>query len=215
MKHNALVLCSGGPDCIVAGAILKAEGMEITLLHYQYGQKAAVQEQVAVANCAAAMNVPFITIETNAFAPIRSGILRDDVRHGAQLAGQCAFVPARNLILLSLAAGLAEMNGFGYLVLGNIADGRYPDNKPIFAERFDAILPHALSEGVTVRCVAPVNIYTKTQVIQIGLELKAPLHLTWSCYEAGALHCGRCASCQGRRQAFAANGVRDPLNYQA
>jgi 7-cyano-7-deazaguanine synthase len=223
MKKHALALCSGGPDGVVAAAELRNRGYEVALLFVNYGQVALSQELKAVSGCAIDMGMALRHVDMGpAFASIRSDILLNGGRAGGKaspglqaLSGKAAFVPARNLILLSVAAGMAESLNYGYLCIGNIADGRYPDNQPEFCRAFDALLPHALSEGCHVRCLSPVNHLTKADVLKLGVALGAPLHLTYSCYAglSGGGHCGVCASCLGRRKAFAEAGITDPTYY--
>jgi 7-cyano-7-deazaguanine synthase len=208
------MLASGGPDCIVAAALLQDQGYRVTLLHFQYGQKAECRELHSVTRCAKEMDLCYsVRYFTGVFAVQGSGILAGNKAGKEELKGQTAFLPARNLILLSIAAGIAEAESFSYLAIGNIADGAYPDNKLAFREAFDAVLPHALSKGVTVRCLAPVNQYTKAEVIKIGSKLGVPFEHTWSCYEGADRHCGACASCVKRRKAFSDNNLVDPVPY--
>lgn len=211
MKPNAFVLCSGGPDGVVAAAQLRETGYHVTLLHYQYGQKAWLAERSACQRVSELMRIGMHTVDlAGVFASIESGLLsHKGITQGKDLAGAKAFVPGRNLIFLSIAAGIAESAKVGYIATGNIKDGRYPDNQPAFTTAFDNILPHALSEGVHVRCLAPVNHLTKVEVVRLGHQLHVPLNATWSCYTSGQLHCGVCASCKGRRQAFKDAGLEE------
>ena len=218
MKTNTLVLCSGGPDAVVAAAILKNQGFKISFLHYDYGQISSKKELQAVKDCAKAMGVNWMLANIqSAFESIPSALLQlgqqfyMEAMEAAELKGRSAFVPARNLILISIAAGIAESGGFSHIAIGNIADGAYPDNQPAFIRTMDLMLHYSLCS--IVRAIAPVNHLTKKEVIEIGLELDVPLHLTWSCYLNGDLHCGQCASCLGRRRAYIALQQEDPTRY--
>lgn len=208
------MLTSGGPDCVVAAAVLRHEGFQPHFLHFNYGQRAAEMERIAVINCSHAMSIPYTIVELNAFSQIQSCLLKGSEQVDPQdMAGPVAFVPARNLILLSVAAGIAETHDFAYLGTGNILEGAYPDNQPAFTQKFDELLPHALSKHAVVRCVAPVNHLTKASVLQTGARLGVPFGFTWSCYEGGNFHCGKCASCVKRRAAFKVAEVGDPTIY--
>lgn len=216
MKYKTLVLCSGGPDGIVAAAFLKREGFQVTLLHFMYGQKASLAERSAVQSCAVLMGLKLMEINlADVFDNIKSSLLlAEDDKKAAQLKGKTAFCPARNLIFHSVAAGIAESLDFAYVANGNIADGIYPDNKPVFTLLLDQMMPHSLSAGVHVRCLSPVNDRTKAEVLKLGFELQVPLHLTWSCYTADEMHCGECASCIARKNAFLKADLPDPTAYK-
>ncbi len=211
MQNKTLVLASGGADCIVAAAHLKREGHEVTLLHFQYGQKGEEKEQKALNACARYMNMPAVTKRINCFEGMRTQLLKGTPGEGKDLIGDVEYVPARNLILLAIAAGIAESNNFAYIATGNHKSTRaYPDNTPEFTKRFDALLEYSLFKGVICRCIAPVNHLTKGEVMHLGLEIDAPLHLTWSCYVSNPRPCGKCIACQSRAEAFASIKQPDP-----
>ena len=210
MNNKVLMLFSGGPDCVVAAAVLKQKGFEITNLHFQYGQKAAARERQAVERLSEAMGAKLIVQECNVFTNIRSSLLEGDNVKGRDLAGRAAYVPARNLIFFAIATGMSQGLDAGYIGIGNIAMGGNVDNYPEFTKRVDALLPYALTDH-HVRAISPVNHLLKPDVIKLGLELKAPLHLSWSCYESGKDPCGDCAGCTNRKKAFDAIGATDKI----
>jgi 7-cyano-7-deazaguanine synthase len=125
------------------------------------------------------------------------------------------YVPARNLIFLSLAAGIAEAKGAGSVYLGvNALDySGYPDCRPEFIASFRATAALALKRGVEgdpLDVRTPLIDATKADIVRLGMELDAPLHLTWSCYRGGPAPCGDCDSCALRAKGFAEAGVVDP-----
>jgi 7-cyano-7-deazaguanine synthase len=132
---------------------------------------------------------------------------------GAEFAHE--WVPARNLLLLSVATAFAEANGFETIVLGNNLEeaGAYPDNEPEFIAKFNDILPFAVGDGKRMEVIMPVGNLMKHEIVALGMELNAPIHLTWSCYRAGEHHCGTCGPCYMRRKAFDINKELDPLVY--
>lgn len=211
--HQTLVLCGGGPDAIVAGAILQSCGHKITFLYFDYGQRAFLNERRAVMDCAYKMQADFRIISLNCFDPIKSSLLKSGppVPDKADMKGYPAFVPARNTVLLSIAAGIAESDGFDRLCIGNIAGGTNPDNSVAFAAAFNMLLPHAVRARIAL--CNPVNEMTKEEVIARGLTLNVPLTMTWSCYWDGPIHCGVCASCVPRRAAFIKLGINE--EYEA
>ena len=126
------------------------------------------------------------------------------------------WVPCRNLVLLATACAYAEVVSADALFVGfNAEEARsYPDNEKEFVVRFNAVLEKAVasfSQPPTVR--APLADLLKSGVVKKGVEVGAPLHLTYSCYLGGKKHCGVCESCLRRRRGFREAGVEDPTEY--
>jgi len=125
------------------------------------------------------------------------------------------YVPARNLIFLSVAMGVAEARDADAVYLGvNALDySGYPDCRPEFIESFRGTAALALKRGVEGRPVdvrTPLIDMTKADIVRLGVELAAPLELTWSCYLGGDKPCGECDACRLRAKGFAEAGVADP-----
>jgi 7-cyano-7-deazaguanine synthase len=217
---RALVVCSGGLDSTVTAAVLQRDGYDVTLLHFGYRARATAPEAVAVAAVAERLGVPLLTVETDLFATAIGGSRLTGTKEavaegeaGAELAHE--WVPARNLIMLSIATGIAEARGIDTIALGNNLEesGAYPDNEQEFVHTFNAVLPNAVNLGRSVRVVEPVGNLMKHEIVRLGLDVGAPLDITWSCYEAGELHCGSCGPCYMRRRAFEMNGAAEVIEY--
>lgn len=130
------------------------------------------------------------------------------------------YVPARNLVFLSLATSFAETREAEAVYIGaNAVDfSGYPDCRPAFLEAFQDAAREGTKRGVEghpVSIEAPLVDLSKAEIVELGEELQAPLELTWTCYEGGPEACGRCDACQLRLQGFAEAGVEDPLSYEA
>ena len=128
-------------------------------------------------------------------------------------------VPARNLILLSIAAGLCESEGGETIFIGaNAIDySGYPDCRPDFFRAFEEVLKKGTKSGVEGKPItiqAPIISKTKAEIVKLGKELNAPLHLTWSCYQGGDRACGKCDSCLLRLKGFDEAGFTDPISYE-
>jgi 7-cyano-7-deazaguanine synthase len=130
------------------------------------------------------------------------------------------YVPARNTLFLALALGWAEVLGAEAIYFGaNVLDySGYPDCRPEFIQAFEELAKRATKTGVeggTICVVAPLLRMTKADIIRRGVALKAPLHLTHSCYDPDdkGRACGRCDSCRLRRKGFAEAKVPDPTPY--
>lgn len=219
-----LVVCSGGLDSTVAAKWACEYGDKVELLHFLYGSRAEKQESDQVIEIANALSedcegVKFINMQS-LYDPEDSPLLRDDStiaggEAGAEFAHE--WVPARNLVMLSVATAYAEAKGFDFIVLGNNLEeaGAYPDNEPEFIDRFNDILPFAVGDGKRVRVLMPVGNLMKHEIVAMGHDLGAPMHLTWSCYRAGEKHCGTCGPCYMRRKAFEMNNLPEVIEYEA
>lgn len=221
---RALVVASGGLDSTVAAAIeVERRGYRnVDLLHITYGCRAQAREAEAIDRIALYLGVDVHTLDlTELFAAIGGSRLtgtRTDAVAGGEAGAEFAheWVPARNTIMLAAAAGYAEAHGFTTLALGtNIEEaGAYPDNEAEFIERFGDLLPYVVGPRAPVITIEqPVGVLTKREIVAEGLRVGAPLHLTWSCYEGGAQHCGECGPCFMRRRAFEMVGADDPIEY--
>jgi 7-cyano-7-deazaguanine synthase len=125
------------------------------------------------------------------------------------------YVPARNSIFLAVSLGVAEARQLDAVWIGvNAIDySGYPDCRPEFIEAFRGVAATGQKRGVEgnpVRIAAPLIELTKAEIVRLGTELDAPLHLTWSCYRGGDRPCGTCDACLLRARGFAEAGVVDP-----
>lgn len=121
------------------------------------------------------------------------------------------WVPARNMVFLSIAAAFAEENGLEHIVVGFDAEeaATFPDNSSEFIELFDRAMEYGTLNHPTV--FAPLADLDKEGIVRLGLEIGAPMEYSWSCYTAGPLPCRVCESCMRRMRAFSRVGVPDPL----
>ncbi|MEQ1625905.1 MAG: 7-cyano-7-deazaguanine synthase QueC [Nitrospira sp.] len=224
-QPRAVVLLSGGLDSTVTAAVAKQEGCELFLLTIAYRQRHAVEIEQAK-QVAAALHVKnHIVVEVDLRALGGSALTGDLAVPKDRLEQERAqsipitYVPARNLIFLSLAAAHAEVVVASVIYFGaNVLDySGYPDCRPEFIRAFEetvAVGTKSGVEGSRVEVRAPLLALTKAEIILLGMKLQAPLHLTHSCYDPiGSVACGRCDSCLIRRQGFAQAGVEDPVAY--
>jgi 7-cyano-7-deazaguanine synthase len=216
--RRALVVCSGGMDSVVAAMWAIRNGYHVELVHFTYGSRAQGPERNAIQSVAARLRVNLHFLPMAIYDPEDSPLLQADStiaggEAGAEFAHE--WVPARNLVMLALATAYAEAKGFEYLILGNNLEeaGAYPDNEPEFIARFNDLLPFAIGDGRKLQVLMPVGNMMKHEIVALGLDLGAPLDLTWSCYRAGELHCGTCGPCFMRRTAFGINNVADVIRY--
>jgi len=218
VRPRALVICSGGLDSVVVATKMVYDGYDVKLLHFRYGSRAEGPEVRAVSDVAEALGVDVRYFDLPIYSPEDSPLLQKDSKiaggeAGAEFAHE--WVPARNLVMLSIATAFAEAGGYDYIVLGNNLEeaGAYPDNEPEFIDRFNDLLPFAVADGKKVRVLMPVGNLMKHEIVKLGHELGAPLDKTWSCYRAGERHCGTCGPCYMRRTAFAINDLPEVIPY--
>jgi 7-cyano-7-deazaguanine synthase len=224
---RAVVLLSGGLDSCVAAAIAREQGFDLFPLSVAYGQRHAREVEaaraVAQALGTAAPRVVAVDLGAIGGSALTDASLQvplDRPSHAIAEGIPSTYVPARNTVFLSLALGYAEVLGADAIVIGaNAVDySGYPDCRPAYLEAFQAMADLATKRGVEgepPRILAPLLAMTKADIVRRGLELKAPLHLTWSCYKGGLRQCGRCDSCQLRRKGFREAGHEDPVPYEA
>lgn len=141
----------------------------------------------------------------------REGVLEENI--------PITYVPARNIIFLSVAAGLAESVGAEAVFIGaNAVDySGYPDDRPDFIEAYQRMLDAGTKAGVEghgVKVMTPLLHMSKADIVRLGERLHAPLELTWSCYNGGAKACGHCDSCRLRLEGFREAGFTDPVEYE-
>jgi 7-cyano-7-deazaguanine synthase len=236
---RAVVLLSGGLDSATCLAIARSEGRECHTLAFDYGQRHK-HELAAAANVAKALGAAshrVLDLNLRAFggSALTADIAVPKDRSHAQMSGAMSaeipvtYVPARNLIFLSIATALAETLEAREIYLGvNAIDySGYPDCRPEFVEAFERTATLATKAGVTIHdqfhddrpafaIRAPLVRMTKAQIIQTGTRLGVEYALTHSCYDpVGPTHlaCGRCDSCQLRREGFKDAGILDPTRY--
>ena len=221
-QMKVLMIASGGLDSTVATAKLLNEGHKVTLLHFNYHHKAEGPELTAVKKISEYYNLELITMDTSSMFKVIGGtnllkgskipIAKD---RGGIVGAEYAYewVPARNLVFISVAVALAEANGFDAVGTGiNLEEsGAYPDNEMEFNILLDRVLPLATEPRRRIRLLMPVGNLMKHEIVKLGYELKVPFELTWSCYEGRKKHCGRCGPCFMRKKAFEINGLKDPV----
>ena len=222
---KALVLCSGGLDSTtcLALAIDKYGKDEVLALSVSYGQKHRKEIEAAQA-VTDYYGVKLQTLDlAQIFADSDCSLLQGNdaeipkESYAEQLAHTggkpvSTYVPFRNGLFLSSAASIALSNGCEVILYGAHADDAAGNAYPDCSQDFNDAINRAifLGSGQQLRVEAPFVGKTKADVVAEGLRLKAPYHLTWSCYEGGEKPCGLCGTCRDRAAAFAANGVPDP-----
>ena len=219
---NAVVLLSGGLDSTTCTAQAIADGYKVTALSFRYGQRHQ-KELVSAKNVAAYYNIDHIIVDLD-LSSFRSALTRKelDVPENREEVGNdipITYVPARNMIMLSVAAGLCESIDADRIYIGvnNVDYSGYPDCRPEFIEEFQKMLALGTKAGVEghpIKIETPIQHCSKADIVRLGKKLGAPLHLTWSCYEGGEKACGKCDSCRLRLAGFKEAGYEDEIEYE-
>ncbi|MCL2510112.1 MAG: 7-cyano-7-deazaguanine synthase QueC [Methanomassiliicoccaceae archaeon] len=223
MMPKAVVLLSGGLDSTVTMAIAIDEGMEVAPLSFRYGQRHTKELDSAAAVCRHyGVRGSVIDIDMSSF---RSALTDKSIDVPSDRKGKLeenipiTYVPARNIIFLSIAAGLCESIGAEAIYIGaNAIDySGYPDCRPEFFRSFEDTLAKGTKAGTEGRAPeirTPIIGFSKADIVKKGKELNAPLNLTWSCYNGGDKACGRCDSCRLRLKGFREAGFKDEILYE-
>jgi 7-cyano-7-deazaguanine synthase len=219
----AVVSLSGGLDSCVAAAVARAEGFDLALLHADYGQLTEARERQAfhaIADFygvapARRLVVPFAGLKaiggsalTDPSIALPEGDLgRQDI--------PVSYVPFRNAHLLAAAVSWAEVLEAPAIYVGFVEEDSsgYPDCREAFLEAFERAANLGTRPGTRLSLRAPLVHLKKSGIVRRGLDLGAPLQLTWSCYQGQAEACGRCDSCLLRLRGFQQAGAADPIPY--
>ncbi len=222
MSKKAVVVLSGGLDSTTCMGIAREEGYDLYPITFHYGQRhnREVEQAKKVAHFYKVkdhkvVNIGFLqeiggSALTDDGMEIRTGGVEDDI--------PSTYVPARNMIFLSLAAAYAEVIGAERIYIGVSAVdfSGYPDCRPQFIASMEETINLATRTGSTgnnMKIEAPLIHLTKGETVKRGLELGVPYELTTSCYQGGELACGECDSCLLRIKGFKEAGGVDPIPY--
>ncbi len=220
---RAVVLLSGGLDSTTTLAQAIEDGCEVTALSFRYGQR-HTRELTSAENVCKHYNVDHVIIDLN-LSSFRSALTRDEIDVPMDREGELSeeipvtYVPARNIVFMSIAAGLCESVDADRIYIGaNAVDySGYPDCRPEFFESFQEMLSKGTKAGVEgrpIEVMTPIMYDSKADIVRRGKRLGAPLELSWSCYNGGDKACGHCDSCRLRLKGFADAGYTDEIEYE-
>jgi len=205
----------------VAAAEANATGLSLAFLHVNYGQLTQSRERRAFELIADHYGVVTrLSADLDYLGVIGGSALTD--RSVALPEGELdrteipiSYVPFRNGNLLSIAASWAENLKAEYIYVGAVEeDGSgYPDCRETFFDVFEQLVDIGTRPETKLEIVTPLIQLTKKEIVVRGLELGAPLNLTWSCYQNEEVACGRCDSCLLRLRGFQEAGIADPIHY--
>ncbi len=223
MKKNqlAVVALSGGMDSCVTAAIANLK-YNLALIHMNYGQRTQSRELQSFNDIADYYNAEKrLVIDLAHFSKIGGSSLTDksiEVTKADLKTHEVpsSYVPFRNANILSACVSWAEVIGAHAVFIGAVYEDAsgYPDCRPQFFEAFEKMVDLGTKPETVIKIETPIIHYSKTQIVKKGIELNAPLHLTWSCYQSEDVACGVCDSCAFRLRGFEKAGIEDPINYK-
>ena len=226
-RPRAVVCLSGGMDSTVC-ATLAARDYEAYGLHFSYGQRTEARELASARAVAAAVGMhELLELKIDFFRRIGGSALTDAsiavpdaVEEDAGAANRTGsdvpvtYVPFRNAHFLSAAVSWAEVLGAKTVFLGAVEQDSsgYPDCRPAYYQAFNELIRMGTRDG-DIQVVTPLIALRKSEIVKLGVELGAPLHVSWSCYSGETEACGVCESCALRLRAFAQAGAVDAVPY--
>jgi 7-cyano-7-deazaguanine synthase len=220
-SSRAVVLLSGGMDSCVCAA-LAARDHHAAAIHISYGQRTEARERRAFEGICDRLGIrERLVIRNEVFRAIGGSALTDPniavpESHAIGADIPVTYVPFRNAHFLSSAVSWAEVLGAERVYIGAVEQDSsgYPDCRPAYYEAFNRVVKQGTKEG-RIEIVTPLIAMRKAAIVRLGLELGAPLDLTWSCYSREDRACGVCDSCVLRLRAFREAEAVDRIPYAA
>jgi 7-cyano-7-deazaguanine synthase len=219
IPNRVIIILSGGMDSTTLLYRIIAEKKEVYALSFNYGQKHS-KELLVAHQTTEKLHIPHKVLNLSLLQ--QSGIFGDSsltsdvpVPEGyyTDESMKSTVVPNRNMLMLSIAIAYAISIRAEAVYYGAHAGDHaiYPDCRPTFVEKMQEVAKYCHYYPIDIR--VPYLNQTKGDIVADGMKLGVDYSLTWTCYKGGERSCGKCGSCQERLEAFAQNGIKDPLEY--
>ncbi|MEE1129091.1 MAG: 7-cyano-7-deazaguanine synthase QueC [Methanobrevibacter sp.] len=222
---KAISVLSGGLDCTVATSVY-AKDYEIHAITFNYGQKAFKRELKAAQEICKRMGFKHYVIDLPWLDDISTSSLNTDedipeIKEGeldnlkkSQETANSVWVPARNMVFTSIATSFAESISAEIIIVGWDAEeaATFPDNSKEFLNTFNELI--STGSPKNIRIEAPAIDLNKEEIVKLGVEVGAPIELSYSCYAGRDKHCGICESCMRRKRAFKKLKIKDFTEYE-
>ncbi len=220
-RHKAVVLASGGMDSTLTAAFAYKK-FDLAFLHVNYGQRTERRELKAFRGVADYYGVKErLIVDIGYLKKIGGSSLTDRKIKVAKAdlkskSVPSSYVPFRNANLLAIAAAWAEVIGARSIFIGAVEEDSsgYPDCRKEFFRQYEKMISLGTRPGTRIKIETPIIGFTKKEIVEYSFKLKAPIHLTWSCYSSGDKACGVCDSCALRLRGFQMAGKLDPIPYK-
>ena len=218
---KAVCVMSGGMDSTLSAYMMKKSGYEIIAIHFNYDQRTQTKELECFYKICKDLGVAEkYVLDLDFFKQLGASALTDSTievpTSGIEEGVPITYVPFRNGIFLSMAAAIAEKEGAEVLSIGVVEEDSsgYPDCREAYIQSMQNSINLGTKDETNIEIRMPLVHLKKSQIVQKALELKTPLHLTWSCYKNEQKACGVCDSCRLRLNGFKQAGVKDPIEYE-
>jgi 7-cyano-7-deazaguanine synthase len=214
---RALLLCGGGLDSLVSAYSMSLAYKDLTLLHVDYGCRAERQEWNATLRIGPTVGAKVVRLTLPPFLNGSLSAVGPKVEKEPTRGVAHEWMPGRNSLLMAIALSYAEAHGIytiGLGINGQAADA-YPDNTLEWLKKWSDLIPYSINTtSGNIHVLAPLGGMTKTGIVKLGQQISVNWNCpSWSCYEGGEMHCGKCSSCRARRDAFKQAKVFDPTSY--
>lgn len=217
---KAIVLLSGGMDSAVTASVALKD-YECYFLHIDYGQRTEKKEREVFKKLVKYFRPKgHFILKLKYFKDIAISALTDrriEVPEGLHTGNEVpvTYVPFRNGNFLAIAISLAETLSAKKIFIGATEEDSagYPDCRKEFYENFNRLIKIG-TKNRDIEIITPVISMKKSDIVKLGMKLKTPFHLTWSCYKNSKYACGKCDSCLRRLNAFKEAGLEDPIKYE-
>ncbi|HLE09977.1 MAG TPA: 7-cyano-7-deazaguanine synthase QueC [Bacteriovoracaceae bacterium] len=219
----AVILVSGGMDSLVTAAIAHQLHHRLAFLHLNYGQKTEKKELQSFHKIADFYNVPTEfreVIDVSFLRQIGGSSLTDDKIAVKEYKGESkeipdSYVPFRNTHIIAMAVSWSEIIGATKIYIGAVYEDSsgYPDCRPSYYQAYNQLIREG-TKAQNIEIITPVIYMKKEEIVKKAVELKAPLHASWSCYANEDEACGICDSCALRLRGFARAHLEDPIPYK-
>lgn len=219
-SNIAIVAVSGGMDSCVTAAIAN-QNYKLAFAHFNYEQRTEKRELKAFNDIADFYNVELrLVIDFTHLSKIGGSSLTDkniEVSK-ANLESKeipTSYVPFRNANILTACVSWAEVINAKAIFIGAVYEDSsgYPDCRPEFFQTFEKMTDLGTKPETKIKIETPIINLSKSEIVKLGTQLGAPLHLTWSCYQNNDIACGVCDSCALRLRGFQNAGIEDLIPY--
>lgn len=210
-RKSAVCAVSGGLDSAVAMAMVASAGFKLNFIFFDWGQKTYKKER----NCSQALAKHYGASFKEVEVPLLKNLPGISLTQQETLTTEInEYVPNRNAILESQTVAYAEYLKAGIVCIGSTGgDHICPDNSVAFVNAMQKLITEGTVLKPVIQIIAPLTVTDKIGAVKIGLELKVPFELTWSCHNNNDIACGHCSNCQSRLEAFRLNNMKDPIKY--
>ncbi|MCF6330557.1 MAG: 7-cyano-7-deazaguanine synthase QueC [Sulfurimonas sp.] len=220
-NKKAVCIMSGGMDSTLSAYMMKNSSYEIIGVHFNYNQRTQNKELKCFNSICDELHVKErYILDLDFFEKLGASALTDkqiDIPiSGVQEGVPVTYVPFRNGIFLSMAAAIAEKEGASIISIGVVEEDSsgYPDCTNEYIKSMQKSINLGTKDETKIEIHMPLVKLQKSQIVQKAIELKVPLHLTWSCYKNDEEACGVCDSCRLRLNGFKLAGISDQILYK-